>query len=142
MIGLSKVKDEVAKLKAIIAKNPAKTPTLNIAFMGNPGTGKTVVARLFAQILFEIGALPTSNVVEVDRSGLVAEYVGHTAIKTHEVVKSAMGGVLFIDEAYSLSNGGKQDFGKEAIDALISDMENYKGKMCFILPDTNSLCLI
>lgn len=132
MIGLSKVKDEVAKLKAIIAKNPAKTPTLNIAFMGNPGTGKTVVARLFAQILFEIGALPTNKVVEVDRSGLVADYVGHTAIKTHEVVKSAMGGVLFIDEAYSLSNGGKQDFGKEAIDALISDMENYKGKMCFI----------
>lgn len=134
MIGLKEVKDEIVKLKAIIAKNPSKTPTLNIAFMGNPGTGKTAVARLFAEILFEIGVLPTNKVVETDRSGLVAEYVGHTAIKTHDVVKSAKGGVLFIDEAYSLCNGANDsnDFGKEAIDALISDMENYRGQMCFI----------
>ena len=133
MIGLTNIKSEIAKLKAILAKNPDKAPILNMAFMGNPGTGKTEVARLFAEILYDEGILSTNKFVETDRSGLVAEYVGQTAIKTHNLVKSAVGGVLFIDEAYSLKPSDPKDFGGEAIDALIADMENYRGKMCFIL---------
>ena len=133
MIGLQNVKDEINKLKALMSKNPNQKFALNFAFIGNPGTGKTEVARLLAEILYDEGILKNKNLVETDRSGLVAEYVGQTAIKTHAVVQKAMGGVLFIDEAYSLKPTHEVDFGKEAIDALITDMENYKGEMCFIL---------
>ena len=94
---------------------------------------KTEVARLIADILHDEGILPTNNFIETDRSGLVAGYVGQTAEKTHKLFKSALNGVLFIDEAYSLANGSDNDFGKEAIDALITDMENYRGKICVIL---------
>ena len=133
MIGLESVKSELAKMKAMLLKKPDKSLGLNMVFMGNPGTGKTEVARLLAQILYDDGILQSNKVVETDRSGLVAEYIGQTAIKTHAVVNSAMGGVLFIDEAYSLMPTDDKDFGREAIDALIADMENYRGKMCFIL---------
>lgn len=133
MIGLANVKAEIAKLKAILNKNPDKTPILNMAFMGNPGTGKTEVARLFAEILYEEGILPSNKIVEASRGDLVADYIGQTEPKTHKLVDSAVGGVLFIDEAYNLKkdNDGK-DFGQEAIDALMIDMDKYSGKMCFI----------
>lgn len=98
MIGLQNVKDEINKLKALMSKNPNQKFALNFAFIGNPGTGKTEVARLLAEILYDEGILKNKNLVETDRSGLVAEYVGQTAIKTHAVVQKAMGGVLFIDE--------------------------------------------
>lgn len=133
MIGLSTVKAEIKKLKALISKDPDSKFALNFAFVGNPGTGKTEVARLLAEILYNEGIIPNNKLVETDRSGLVAEYIGQTAVKTHAVVNEAMGGVLFIDEAYSLKPTSSNDFGKEAIDALIADMENHKGKMCFIL---------
>ena len=133
MIGLEKVKAELAKMKAMLSKKPDKALGMNMVFLGNPGTGKTEVARLLAQILYDEGILPSSKVVETDRSGLVAEYIGKTAIKTHSIVNSALGGVLFIDEAYSLEPNSSGDFSKEAIDTLIADMENYRGKMCFIL---------
>lgn len=132
MIGLSNIKAEIIKLKAIYKKSPNKTPTLNIAFYGNPGTGKTEVARLLAKILHEEGILPKDTFIETDRSGLVGQFQGDTAVKTHKLVQSALGGVLFVDEAYALFTGEKDTFGKEAIDALIKDMEDYRGKMCFI----------
>lgn len=132
LVGLTSVKSEISKLKAVIKKNPGKKPNLNMCFMGNPGTGKTEVARLLAEILYDEGILPTKKIVETDRSGLVAKYVGQTAVKTHEVFSDALGGVLFIDEAYSLYNGDDSDFGKEAIDALITDMENHLGEICVI----------
>ena len=105
-----------------------------MCFLGNPGTGKTEVARIIAGILYENGFLPTAKVIETDRRGLVAGYVGQTAIKTAEVIESAMGGVLFIDEAYSLvQNDTGGDYGHEAVSTLIKAMEDYRGKFCVIL---------
>jgi len=132
MIGLTNIKEEITKLKAILAKSPNKTPSLNMAFYGNAGTGKTEVARLFAEILYDEGILETSKFVETDRSGLVGEYIGATAPKTHAIVESAVGGVLFIDEAYTLKPDSEKDLGHEALAALLVDMEKYRGKMCFI----------
>lgn len=137
LIGLENVKKEIKKLKAIIRKfnNSVNKPNLNMVFYGNPGTGKTEVARIIASILYEEGILPSNKCVEVDSSGLIAEYVGQTAIKTHEAVQEAMGGVLFIDEAYMLNSGEYKggSFGEEAITALLKDMEDYRGKLCIIL---------
>ena len=107
--------------------------SLHTVFTGNPGTGKTTVARIVAAIFREAGLLPTENVIEVDRSGLVGEYIGQTAIKTNEVIDKAIGGVLFIDEAYALSQGGPNDFGKEAISTLIKRMEDDRGRFAVIL---------
>lgn len=138
LIGLESVKKEIKKMKAIFHKfktMPNKT-NLNMVFYGNPGTGKTEVARIIANILYEEGLLPSNKCIEVDSSGLIGEYVGHTAIKTHDVVKNALGGVLFIDEAYMLSGGkvsGGGGFGEEAITALLKDMEDYRGQICIIL---------
>ena len=107
-----------------------------MCFLGNPGSGKTEVARYIAGILYENKILPTKKIVEVDRSGLVSQYFGATAEKTRSVIASAMGGVLFIDEAYALGNNsdhGITDYGKEAIDTLVKAMEDYRGKLCVIL---------
>lgn len=140
LVGVQDAKEKVKLLKALYKKfkgDPTKV-SLHMCFTGNPGTGKTEVARLIAEILYDTGILETKTCVEVDASGLIAQYVGQTQPKTHEVVKKAMGGVLFIDEAYTLASGGYKasngdDFGAEAISALLQDMETYQGKFCVIL---------
>ncbi len=136
LIGLDSVKDSVRKIKAYALSNPYKPNlNLNMCFLGNPGTGKTEVARLIAGILHENGILPTDHVIEVDRSGLVSPYFGATADKTSRVIDSALGGVLFVDEAYALGNNaeaGTTDYGREAIDTLVKAMEDYRGKICVI----------
>ncbi len=105
----------------------------DLYFSGNPGTGKTTVARLIAQIYRSLGVLSRGHLVETDRSGLVAGYVGQTAIKTAEVIKRAMGGVLFIDEAYALAKkGSESDYGQEAIETLLKAMEDNRGDLIVI----------
>lgn len=134
LIGLESVKTSIQKIKAYsIANKGNSNLNLHMCFYGNPGTGKTEVARIIAWILHENGILPTNKVVETDRSGLVAAYVGQTALKTLEMVEKAMGGVLFIDEAYSLVQSEGGDYGHEAVAALIKAMEDYRGKFCVIL---------
>lgn len=136
LIGLSGVKENVQKIKAYAAANKgSKNLNVHMCFLGNPGTGKTEVARYIAGILYENRILPENKVVEVDRSGLVSQYFGATAEKTSQVIAKAMGGVLFIDEAYALGNNsdaGLMDYGKEAIDTLVKAMEDHRGEFCVI----------
>jgi len=135
LIGLDAVKSNVRKIKAYALANKGHgQPNLHMCFLGNPGTGKTEVARIIAGILHENGLLQTNKVVETDRSGLVAGYVGQTALKTAAVIEEAMGGVLFIDEAYSLVQGdSSNDYGHEAVSTLIKAMEDHRGEFCVIL---------
>ena len=135
LIGLAKVKKQILSLKNTVKKfrNMPDRLNLHMAFMGNPGTGKTEVAKLIAEIFYDEGVLPTKNCIEVDPSGLVAQYVGQTGPKTHDVIQRALGGVLFIDEAYALDDNGQTGYGAEAIEALLKDMEEYRGKFCVIL---------
>ncbi|MFS0786943.1 stage V sporulation protein K [Shouchella sp. 1P09AA] len=140
-IGLKEIKSLVKELYAWIyiserrkevgLKSPKQV--LHMIFKGNPGTGKTTVARLIASFLHEMNVLSKGHFIEMERADLVGEYIGHTAQKTRDVLKQAQGGVLFIDEAYSLSRGGEKDFGKEAIDTLVRGMENHANEFVLIL---------
>lgn len=136
MIGLQGIKESVLKIKAYaLANKDSDALNLHMCFYGNPGTGKTEVARLIVDILYENKILPTNDFVEVDRGGLVGQYLGETPQKTMRAVHQAMGGVLFVDEAYALipKDGGGWDYGHEAIATLIKAMEDYRGKFCVIL---------
>lgn len=142
VIGLNEVKDFIRSLQAQLKIREQRktlglpvdeTQTLHMIFKGNPGTGKTMMARIIGEVLYNIGVLNSKTFVETDRSGLVAGYVGQTAIKTKEKLESALGGIVFIDEAYSLSQGGGSDFGKEAIDTLVKVMDDNRDNLLVIL---------
>lgn len=142
LIGLENVKNtindwvrqfQVAQVRKELynLKNPEIS--YHMVFMGNPGTGKTTVARIISQIYFALGILPKGHLVEVDRSKLVAGYVGQTAILTQNVIQKAIGGVLFIDEAYSLFESGSNDFGQEAVNTLVKAMEDHRSDLAVIV---------
>lgn len=141
LVGLQSVKKVIGEIQAFAliqryretVQLTCEPMVLHTIFTGNPGTGKTTIARLFSQMLKEIGILQKGHTVEVERADLVAQYIGQTAQKTREVLKQAQGGLLFIDEAYSLARGGERDFGKESIDTLVRAMEDQRDSLVVIL---------
>ena len=140
-IGLQVVKAEVHDLINMVQVYklrqqhdlPTTDMSLHMVFTGNPGTGKTMMARMMARIYRSLGILSKGQLVEVDRSGLVAGYVGQTALKTQKVIEKAMGGVLFIDEAYALNGRSENDFGQEAIDTILKAMEDHRDDLVVIV---------
>ena len=142
LIGLDMVKKDVdslvnlVKVRTMRKERGMKCPDMSfhLVFSGNPGTGKTTVARIVGKIYNALGILSKGHLVEVDRSGLVAGYVGQTAIKTQEVINKALGGALFIDEAYSLApENADKDFGQEAIDTILKAMEDHRDDLVVIV---------
>ena len=142
LIGLAPVKQRIRDIAALLVVDKlrlahglqAQTPSLHMSFTGNPGTGKTTVAMRMAQILHRLGYVRKGHLVAVTRDDLVGQYIGHTAPKTKEVLKKAMGGVLFIDEAYYLYRpDNERDYGQEAIEILLQVMENQRDDLVVIL---------
>src|SRR3954452_18132864 len=141
LVGMEEMKRMIKEIYAWIYINKkreenglkAGKQALHMMFKGNPGTGKTTVARLVGKLFQKMNVLSKGHLIEAERADLVGEYIGHTAQKTRDLIKKAMGGILFIDEAYSLGRGGEKDFGKEAIDTLVKHMEDKQHEFILIL---------
>lgn len=140
-IGLKTIKQSIKEIYATIIINEKRKysgltgskQVLHMLFKGNPGTGKTTVARKLAKVYFDMNILSKGHLIEAERADLVGEYIGQTAQKTRTIIHKAMGGILFIDEAYSLARGGEKDFGKEAIDTLVKHMEDNHNDFVLVL---------
>jgi stage V sporulation protein K len=140
-IGMDKLKNIMKEIYANVVINQKRQEAglkyekqmLHMLFKGNPGTGKTSIAREIAHLFYKMNILSKGHFIEAERADLVGEYIGHTAQKTRDLINKAMGGVLFIDEAYSLGRGGEKDFGKEAIDTLVKHMEDSHSDFVLIL---------
>lgn len=141
LVGMEEMKRNLKEIYAWIYINKkreemglkAGKQALHMMFKGNPGTGKTTVARLIGKLFLQMNVLSKGHLIEAERADLVGEYIGHTAQKTRELIKRSLGGILFIDEAYSLARGGEKDFGKEAIDTLVKHMEDKQHDFILIL---------
>lgn len=141
LVGMEEMKKVIKEIYAWIYVNKqrevaglkAEKQALHMMFKGNPGTGKTTVARLIGDLFVKMNVLSKGHLIEAERADLVGEYIGHTAQKTRDLIKKAIGGILFIDEAYSLGRGGEKDFGKEAIDTLVKHMEDRQHEFILIL---------
>ncbi|MCU6708208.1 AAA family ATPase [Paenibacillus sp. J5C_2022] len=141
MVGMDNVKSLVYEIYALLYVSRMRSEAglyggsqvYHMIFKGNPGTGKTTIARIVAKLFQKMGVLSKGHLIEVERADLVGEYIGHTAQKTRDLVRKALGGVLFVDEAYSLARGGEKDFGKEAIDTLVKAMEDHRNGFVLIL---------
>ncbi|MHD0398286.1 AAA family ATPase [Staphylococcus simulans] len=146
LIGIASVKEETEEFIAVAEMNKKRqeqglkssASTLHAIYLGNPGTGKTTVARIVGELLFEKNIIASDKFIEVSRSDLVAGYIGQTAIQTREILEKALGGVLFIDEAYTLANDSKNDFGREAIDEILKFMEDHRDDIVIIFAGYNN----
>jgi stage V sporulation protein K len=145
-IGLKEMKKILKEIYAWVTINKQRQEVglktdgqmLHMLFKGNPGTGKTTMARLVGKMLFKMNVLSKGHFIEAERADLVGEYIGHTALKTRELIKKSQGGILFIDEAYSLGRGGEKDFGREAIDTIVKHVEDKQHDFIVILAGYSS----